>query len=307
MRYTAVCAISLGMTIIGCGGRVTPPAFDGTRAFGYLDQQTSLGPRVPGTLAADQCREYMLAHFRALTPQVDTQLFSFVDPYSARTIPLVNVMARFRGLEAGTQPILLIAHWDSRPRTDYHSDQSRSGEPLLGANDGASGVAVLMELGNLFTSKPPACDVVVLLTDGEDWGKEGDVEYYLLGSKHFASRGIRGHYRFGIVIDLIGDRDQQIYREAFSDQFDRPLNDMVWETARELGITTFRDTVRHTVTDDHLPISAAGVPTIDLIDFDFPYWHTEQDTPDKCSAEALANVGRVLAEIAYNRDLWPNE
>lgn len=248
-----------------------------------------------------------MRHFRALAQRVDTQSFAFRDPYSSRSIPLVNVIAQFRGLEAGTEPILLVAHWDSRPRTDYPSDQSRADEPILGANDGASGVAVLMELANLFSDHPPVCDVVILLVDGEDWGKSGDLDYYLLGSKHFASLGIRGHYRFGVVVDMIGDKDQQIYREGFSNEYYLPLNNMIWKTARDLGIATFHDSVKYTVMDDHLPISAAGVPTVDLIDFDYPYWHTDQDTPDKCSAEALSNVGRILAEIAYNRDLWPND
>ena len=307
MRKSRVAVVILGLTLLHCRGRVDPPAFDGSRAYGYLQQQTSFGPRVPGTAAAGQCLEYMMRHFRALAREVDTQSFALQDPYSDRLIPMVNVIARFRGLEAGTDPILLVAHWDSRPRTDYPSDQSRSAEPILGANDGASGVAVLMELANLFSNRPPASEVVILLVDGEDWGKSGDLGYYLLGSKHFASRGIRGQYRFGIVIDMIGDKDQQIYREGFSNEYYLPLNDMIWNAARELGIVTFHDSVKYTVDDDHLPISAAGVPTVDLIDFDYVYWHTDRDTPDKCSAEALSNVGRVLAEIAYNRSLWPND
>lgn len=307
MRYTTLGAITLGLILPRCGGRITPPVYDGSRAYTYLQQQTSFGPRVPGTIAASQCLDFMIRHFRTLSQKVDTQSFTFRDPYSSRSIPLVNVIARFQGLEAGTDPILLIAHWDSRPRTDFPTDQARSDEPILGANDGASGVAVLMELANLFSARPPACDIVILLVDGEDWGKSGDLDFYLLGSKHFASRDIRGRYRFGIVVDMIGDKDQQIYREEFSNEYYLPLNNMIWNAARELGIATFHDSVKHTVTDDHLPISAAGVPTVDIIDFDYPYWHTDQDTPDKCSAEALSNVGRVLAEIAYNRNLWPND
>jgi len=307
VRCITIGAIILGLMSLRCGGRVAPPSFDGSRAYDYLQQQTSFGPRVPGTAPAGRCLDYVMRHFRALAQRVDTQSFAFRDPYSSRSIPLVNVIAQFRGLEAGTEPILLVAHWDSRPRTDYPSDQSRADEPILGANDGASGVAVLMELANLFSDHPPVCDVVILLVDGEDWGKSGDLDYYLLGSKHFASLGIRGHYRFGVVVDMIGDKDQQIYREGFSNEYYLPLNNMIWKTARDLGIATFHDSVKYTVMDDHLPISAAGVPTVDLIDFDYPYWHTDQDTPDKCSAEALSNVGRILAEIAYNRDLWPND
>ncbi|PWB68326.1 hypothetical protein C3F09_11860 [candidate division GN15 bacterium] len=286
---------------------MAPPAFDGARAYDYLKQQTAFGPRMPGSEASAECLQYLLKHFRGLAQQVDTQSFAYTDPYSGQAIPMVNVIARFRGLETGTEPILLVAHWDSRPRTDYPSDQAKSNEPIAGANDGASGVAVLMELADLFAAKPPACDVVILLVDGEDWGKEGDYNNYLIGSRYFASRGIRGHYRFGIVIDMVGDKDQQIYREGFSNEYYLPLNNMIWNAARDLGISTFHDSVKYTITDDHLPISAAGVPTVDIIDFDYPYWHTDQDTADKCSAESLSNVGRVLAEIAYNRTLWPRK
>jgi hypothetical protein len=307
VRNFSIGLLTGGLLALGCGGRVTPPVFDGARALQYLQNQTAFGPRVPGSPASTQCLDYLVHHFIPLTKQLDTQSFSFQDPYSGRRIPLVNVVARFRGLETGTDPILLVAHWDSRPRTDYPTDQSRAADPILGANDGASGVAVLMELANLLAEQPPACDVLLLLVDGEDWGKEGQMDYYLLGSKHFAAQGIRGHYRFGIVIDLVGDKEQQIYREGFSDEFYKPYNDMIWHTARELGIASFCDSVKYTITDDHLPISAAGVPTVDIIDFDYPSWHTDQDTPDKCSAESLSNVGRVLAEIVYNRRIWPNE
>ena len=131
------------------------------------------------------------------------------------------------------------------------------------------------------------------------------MDYYLLGSRHFAQRGIRGKYRFGIVVDMIGDADQQIYREAYAERFSAPVTDMIWAVADTLGVTTFHDSVKHTILDDHLPLSAGGVPTTLIIDFEYPYWHTEFDTPDKCSPEALANVGRVLTEIVYRKSLWP--
>ncbi len=204
-------------------------------------------------------------------------------------------------------PILYAAHWDSRPRCDNSATYAKRVDSLPGADDGASGVAVLMELANLFVAQPPASDVVLALLDGEDWGKEGDNDYYFLGAKQFAAQSLRGKYRFGIVIDMIGGKDQQICREIYSERFHKPINDMVWNTARELGIRTFIDSTRFAVEDDHLALNIGGVPTIDLIDFDYPYWHTELDTPDKCSPQSLANVGRVLAQIAYNKSLWPSK
>ena len=113
-------------------------------------------------------------------------------------------------------------------------------------------------------------------------------------------------YEFGILLDMIGDKNQKIYREVYSEQFAKEYNDMVWETARELNITTFIDTVLATVYDDHLALNAGGVPTIDIIDFDYVYWHTNLDTPDKCSPKSLDNVARVVLEIIYNQSIWPN-
>jgi glutaminyl-peptide cyclotransferase len=306
VKTLIIVVLSLVSFALGCApSRINPPEFDSNRAFSYLTQQVDFGPRVPGSKAWISCRQYLVSHFSRLGGNVDSQAFQFLDPYSQKQVPLVNIIARYPGTDTKERPILLVAHWDSRPRIDYPSDLSRKDDSLPGANDGASGVAVLMELANLFSSLPPAATVDILLVDGEDWGKEGDLDMFLLGSKQFAMSGIRGKYQFGIVLDMIGDKEQQIYREAYSDQFYRRINDMVWNSARNLGISTFIDSVRHSVIDDHLPLSAGGVPTVDIIDFDYPYWHTDQDTPDKCSAQSLANVGRILTEIMYNEKLWP--
>lgn len=287
--------------------RTDPPAFDGERADRYLKKQVAFGPRVPGTEASAACRDLFYRHFAGLGARVDSQAFTFFDPYSQTEIPLVNVIAEYHGSGAVSERIVLMAHYDSRPRTDYARNPELKDKPIDGANDGASGVAVLMELANLFSQAPPPCNVDLALVDGEDWGKPGDHDYYLLGSREFGRRGIREKYRFGIVIDMIGDSQQEIYREGYSDRSCRALNDAVWGAATRLGITTFRDSVKHTIIDDHLSLISAGVPAIDIIDFDYPHWHTEFDTPDKCSVEALANVGRVLAEIIYNPTLWPKE
>ena len=180
-------------------------------------------------------------------------------------------------------------------------------EPIDGANDGASGVAVLMEMAHLIAAQPPPAAVDLVLVDGEDWGKVGDHAAYTIGSREYARLGVRDKYEFGIILDLIGDQDQQIYREGYSERYASELNDMVWGVAGRLGVETFIDSVKYTVIDDHLSLSLSGVPSIDIIDFDYDYWHTEFDTPDKCSSESLTNVGRVVAEIVYNPSLWPKK
>jgi Zn-dependent M28 family amino/carboxypeptidase len=236
---------------------------------------------------------------------VDSQAFGFMDPYSGKAVPLVNLIISIDGTRKNSDRIVLMAHWDSRPRTDYATDSLRREQPIDGANDGASGVAVLMELARLMVASPPPTDVDIVLVDGEDWGRAGDLDYYLLGSREFARRSIRGKYRFGLVIDMIGDSNQRILREGFSEIYCQDLNDLVFESAARLGIGSFVDSVGAPIHDDHLSLTSAGVPAVDIIDFDYDYWHTEYDTPDKCSAQSLSNVGKLLMEIVYRPELWP--
>jgi glutaminyl-peptide cyclotransferase len=287
---------------------VQSPRFDGDRAYAYLVRQVEFGPRVPGTEASAKCRQYFYEHFRQCDLAVDSQNFSFSDPYSEDIIGMVNVIAT-TGPTSGEPDaaVLLMAHYDCRPRTDYASDPELLNMPIDGANDGASGVAVLMEMANLFAVQAPPCRVDVVLVDGEDWGMSGDIQHYMNGSREFAKSGIRGRYLFGLVVDLVGDRDQQIYREAFSQRYAGSLNDVIWRAAGNLGVATFHDSVKHTVFDDHVPLNIVGIPAAVIVDFDYAYWHTEFDTPDKCSAQSLANVGNVLAEIIYNPKLWPKK
>jgi Zn-dependent M28 family amino/carboxypeptidase len=284
-----------------------PPVFNGERAFEYLEQQVSFGPRVPGSEASSLCRSYFVNFFEKNNLVIDSQKFIYPDPYSGKNIEMVNIIGRIYPEVDPEDHILLMAHYDSRPMSDNSTDTLVRNNPIDGANDGASGAAVLMELSNLFYDTKPPCGIDLVLVDGEDWGKAGDLENYLLGSREFARKGIREKYRFGIVIDMVGEKDQQLYREGYSEKFHKPLNDLVWKTAAELGIDAFKDSVKYIVIDDHLPLQSAGVSAIDIIDLDYPQWHTENDTPDKCSPLSLANVGRVLAKIIYNPSQWPKK
>lgn len=126
----------------------------------------------------------------------------------------------------------------------------------------------------------------------------------MLGSKEFARKGIRGKYKFGIILDMIGDKDLTIYREQYSENNAKALNDLIFETAKNIKVNGFIDSLKYAISDDHLSLITAGIPAVDIIDFDYKYWHTEFDTPENCSAESLESVGRVLAEIIYNKSLW---
>ncbi len=297
----------ISIATLSCNEKsVEAPKFDSSRAFEYLVKQVEFGPRVPGSREWQKCKDYLANHFAELGLKPKLQEFEFFDPYSKTQLPLVNIIASIAGKSAEPERILLMAHWDSRPRTDFPTRPNISDKPIPGANDGASGVAVLMELANMMVKNRPEHAVDIVLVDGEDWGKSGDNDYYLLGSSEFARRGIRGKYRFGIVIDMVGDKNQEFYREVFSEAHHPELNDMIWNAAAELGAISFIDTTRHTVLDDHIPLVTSGVPAVDIIDFDYKWWHTDQDTVDKCSPESLGNIGKVLAHIIYNPQLWPS-
>ncbi|RME27499.1 MAG: M28 family peptidase, partial [Candidatus Zixiibacteriota bacterium] len=296
------------LCLCACGSHdMHPPDFDGTAAMGVLQKQVAFGPRVPGTDPWVQCRRYLMDQLKEYGLSVDSQSFTFVDPYSGRTVPLVNIIASYRGADSTDKALLLAAHWDSRPRTDYPSKAALADQPIPGANDGASGVAVLIELARLFHETPPPANVDLVFLDGEDWGKSGDEQHYLLGARKFAASGLSDRYRFGILLDMIGDADLRIYREGLSEQYVKFVNDYVWQSAARLGLPAFVDSVKHTVLDDHVALNIGGIPTVDLIDFDYPYWHSDRDTPDKCSAKSLAQVGRLLAYIVYHPSTWPDK
>jgi glutaminyl-peptide cyclotransferase len=282
--------------VYGCG-LASPPKFDGKEALGYLRDQCDLGPRDPGSEGHQKCKEYLLDMLRGYGSLVKTQEFVYHDTSQDTKLELTNIIASF--YPERRQRVLLCAHWDTRPFADRDPDSSLRQEPILGANDGASGVAVLLEMARIVSQKRPKWGVDIVLFDGEDYGQEGDLEKFCLGSKHFAKN--RGGYQpqFGILLDMIGDRDLDVYKEGHSVRYAQKTVDLVWAAARRLELECFRDSTKYFMYDDHIPLLEARIPCIDLIDFDYPYWHTTQDTPDKCSPESLQKMGEVLIEVLY--------
>ncbi|MCH9031065.1 MAG: M28 family peptidase [candidate division Zixibacteria bacterium] len=200
--------------------------------------------------------------------------------------------------QAGTR-ILLCAHYDSRPRCDRDPDPDRRNDSLPGANDGGSGVAVLMELALIFDSVPPETSVDFAFFDGEDWGEQGDIDQYCLGSIEFAGQVPAMRYRFAILLDIVGHLDAKFYREGNSEKYARELNDHFWEIALEMRPNRFVDSVGISIMDDHIPLLGARIPTIDIIDLSYPQWHTSSDLPEYCDTTALSDIGEVVAELVY--------
>ena len=287
----------------GDGGampRVERPPFPGERAHELLVQQVDFGPRIPGTPGHAQQLEWMKEW---LTTRADTLVEQSFTQITTRgdTLRLTNLLARFQ--PRSRDRVLLVAHWDTRPRADQSRDPADRALPVPGANDGASGTAVLMVLADLFRQQAPPIGVDVLLVDGEDYGPE-TVDMFL-GARYFASNQPPGYPPlYGVLIDMVGDSDLRLPVEGYSQEHAPEVVARVWELARELGYGgIFVESPGGYVTDDHVPLNEAGIRTIDIIDFSYgrnnSLWHTPQDVPANTSAESLDVVGEVLAELVY--------
>jgi Zn-dependent M28 family amino/carboxypeptidase len=294
-RAVLRCTLLAIAMVASCGRPAA--AFEGKRAFEWLTRQVEMGPRVPGTAAHDSCFTHLVAAFREFTPHVETDTFSYDSPVLKKEVRLLNAVARFR--PEIDQRVVIGAHWDTRPWADRDPVPARRILPVPGANDGASGVAVLLELArNLGGRNPPTVGVDLVLFDGEDLGTEQDPNGWFRGSNRYVEQiSEQKPPLFVIVVDMVGKKDPAFHWEGYSRQQASNVVDLVWEEARALGVRSFRSDVKHSVFDDHIPFLNAGIPAIDIIDFDYPEWHTTRDTPDKCSPESLEGVGRVLLSL----------
>jgi glutaminyl-peptide cyclotransferase len=284
------------------------PLFSGQRAYDLIVQQTDFGPRIPNSDAQVKCADFIAGFLRGKADSVFEQNFTFPG-YNGEQLHLRNIFASFN--KAATQRILFAAHWDSRPRADYERDEKKKALPIDGANDGASGAAVLLHLAELMAERKPSIGIDLLFLDGEDYGFERDDAMFCIGSKYFAST-IEQSYKpvFGILLDLIADPAAKFYPEGFSKKYANDVNNLIWSTARSLGMKEFVDGRSFQIYDDHIPINTVtGIRMIDIIDAELvgrqsedperKYWHTLQDTNVHCSAATLEHLGTVLVHIIY--------
>ncbi len=286
-------------TVNGCVSQ-SIPVFDEENAYKYLKKQCEFGPRDPGSSGHQHCKDYLIQTLQRYADQVSPQVFMFSFGNPVQTVSATNIIAAFQ--PGKSERVLLCAHWDTRPWADRDPNPENFIKPVLGANDGASGVAVLLEMARLLQMQKPNIGVDIVLFDAEDAGDYGDDRSWAKGSEAFA-RKFRSKYfpRFGILLDMIGDADLSVYKEQFSVKYAAPVVNKVWNKAAEMGTTEFVPAIKYSVFDDHFPLLEAGIPCIDLIDFDYPYWHTIEDSPDKCSASSLGKVGQLLTNIIYEQ------
>lgn len=297
-------ALALALAGLGCRGgepsrAVAAPrtAFDGQKAYAYVRRQLEFGPRVPGTAGHRQAGDWLVETLRAAADTVIVQEWVHV---TARgdSLPMRNILARFR--PSAAERVLYAAHWDTRPVADREPDPSRRSLPIPGANDGASGVAVLLALADALHAAPPPAGVDLLLVDGEDYGDFDRNEDVFIGSTWFAAHLPSPDYRplFGVVWDMVGDRDLQLYQEVNSVQAAPEVVSRVWGVAEALGYgAQFVAQSKYAITDDHIPMLQRGLRVIDVIDFDFPYHHRLTDNLSSVSAASLQVVGDVALRL----------
>ena len=281
-------------------------AFAGDSALAYTRQQVAFGPRVPGTPQAQRAGDWIV---RMMTARADTVIEQrwMHTTSDGKQLPLRNILARIR--PQATQRVLYLTHWDTRPTADQDPILGNRGDPIPGANDGASGVGLFIALADALRKTPPTVGVDLLFVDGEDYGKSFDAPYkdVLLGSQYFADHLPSADYKpmFGILWDMIGDADLNILQEGNSMRQAPEVVSRVWQKAADMGYEkVFIPRQGYDVTDDHVPLLNKGLRVIDVIDLDYGplgpdgsslpnYHHTMQDTMDKVSAKSLQIVGDV--------------
>jgi glutaminyl-peptide cyclotransferase len=275
-----------------------PGKFDGESALRYARAQVDIGTRIPGTPGGQRGGDWIIARMRERADTVIVQ--SWTQTLSdGRQLPLRNILARFR--PDLPDRVLYVTHWDTRPVSDGEEDPARRKLPMPGANDGASGVGLLVALGDALKKTPPAVGVDLLFVDGEDYGSFDTMKDVLMGSTYFAAHLPSPGYRpiFGILWDMIGDNDLALKQEQNSVAQAPEVVRRVWDQAKELGHDDVfvEQQTAYPITDDHIPLLNAGLRVIDVIDLEYPYHHRPTDTMDKISARSLSIVGDVAEAL----------
>jgi hypothetical protein len=323
MKRTLTAGAVILLAAFSCGGQQGTPQpagtaaaeFDAASAYTFVKAQVDFGPRVPGTPAHNACAEWVVKTLKQWTPDVFVQEFK-ARAFDGRPLEGKNIIASFN--VPAKDRILLCAHWDSRPFADHDPDPANHFRPVMGANDGASGVGILLEAARCLSLKKPAAGVDILLLDLEDFGEHANwrgsssEESWGLGSQYWAKNPYPAGYRarFGILLDMVGDPAATFPMEGTSMVFAPAVVKKIWALARGLGLAKyFIDSESDPLIDDHLYINRdARIPTVDIIDYDtrrggFPSsWHTIGDTLDKIDRNTLAAVGRTVLAVVYQEN-----
>lgn len=293
------------------------PAFNADSAYAYCARQCDFGPRTMNSTAHDKCEKWIISEFKrhgmAVTPQKTT-----LTGYDGTQLKATNIIASYR--PELTTRVLVCAHWDSRPWADNDPDSTNWHKPIMAANDGASGVAVMLELARLLSADTTKLGVGVdfVCFDAEDWGvpqwadAQGGDDSWALGAQYWAKNPHKQGYeaRFGVLLDMVGGQGARFYREGFSLQYAHGIVDKVWAAAKTVGVgSLFPDSDGGMITDDHVPVNeTAKIPTIDIIPYypdcqqsNFgPTWHTVNDDMQHIDRATLKAVGQTMVQVLWS-------
>lgn len=280
--------------------KVDIPKFSGERAMIDLMRQVEGGPRLPDSPGMEATRQLIKNTLTEAGWEVHTQDFTAFSPQLQKTVPGQNIFAIYP--KGTTATCIISAHYDTRPFADMDPDPARRQDPVPGANDGASGVAVLLELGRLIPQTQPTSGICLAFWDLEDHGASGNSNGFCLGSRYFASNlpAQVKDFQWGVNLDMVADIDMQLPMEGFSLSKAPKLTSAFWNLGHSLYPEVWTKTRGPMVYDDHMPFLAIGRPYIDVIDFDYAPWHTTADTPDKCSPRSLEIVGDTTLIFIVN-------
>lgn len=304
--------VPLLATLIGCSGEPRSStagpgadslalrmaaAFDGAASMTYLHKALQFGTRVPGSPGATATGDWIVAEMKVRGATVTEQTWSHTTKGGKR-IPMRNIIAQWN--PAAAQRVLYVTHWDTRPKAEK-APAADTLKPIIGANDGTSGIGLFLAIGDALKARPTAIGVDLVFVDGEDYGEFGPPEVdVFIGSEYFAKHLPSPTYKpvFAVVWDMIGDRSLQIFQETISLDVAPDVVARVWRQAEALGYAgLFIQQPKYTVRDDHVALQAAGIKAIDVIDIDYPYHHTLEDTEDKVSVTSMQAVGTVAVAL----------
>ena len=277
------------------------------KAFDLVVKQCSFGPRYPGSSGHNECKDFIINKLSNTGPESIVDIIiddhKIKDPLTSDSVMIYNIFGRINPEKE--ERILLIAHWDTRRYADKDPNPLNHKKPVLGANDGASGVAVLLSLlDNFNKDKLSNIGIDFLFADAEDMGLYGNPKTWAIGSKLFSRSHPTTLPQFGICIDMVADKDLNIQKERYSYNMAPQLIDYIWDIAIKKGYKSFKEEITPAgIIDDHLSFSMmTQKPSINIIDLDYSYWHTIQDIPENISKNSLGIVIDVLTEFIYNYD-----
>ena len=323
MKKTSI-LLTVMFVVLSCGGRkastastqsVDTPQFCADSAYSYIKTQTGFGPRVPNTDAQLECAAWLMKKLERFGAQTTLQGFESVT-FDNTKIRCYNIIGSYN--PESTTRIILCSHWDSRPWADNDQNPANWSKPVDAANDGASGVGVILEIARNLQAQAPPVGVDCIFFDAEDWGPGNDFQgehqekYWGLGTQYWAKKPHVDGYkaRYAILLDMVGGKGAQFSREMYSQMFGKHVVDKVWNTAAKLGYTSlFKPADGSYVTDDHYFINTiAKIPAIDIVpylpqcpqSYFGPTWHTTQDNIENIDKKVLEAVGRTLLEVIYN-------